>query len=180
LYDVDGEWIELDQHGMPKKIPRLPRWATPKGWLAGLRPKPRRNRRALVRANGHGGNGEFASHRVNGNGNGSSQTLVAEIEAMEKKIGHRLYRGLLKRVARAWNPQQIRESAVLAQVLAQMQGAERGVMRLEAARARLAPEIVQKVIASLSMPPAKLEDLQSLHSLVVALEREVESVQTQA
>jgi hypothetical protein len=69
---------------------------------------------------------------------------------------------------------------VLEQVLAQMQGAERGVARLEAARARLAPEVVQKVIASLSMPPAKLEDLQSLHSLVVALEKEVESVQTQA
>jgi len=33
---------------------------------------------------------------------------------------------------------------------------------------------------SLSMPPGKLEDLQNLHSLVVVLEREVESVQTQA
>jgi hypothetical protein len=32
----------------------------------------------------------------------------------------------------------------------------------------------------LSMPPGKLEDLQNLHSLVVVLEREVESVQTQA
>src|SRR5579864_9771639 len=82
LYDMDGEWIELDQHGVPKKIPKHPRWATPKGWLAGLRPKPRRNRRALVRANGHGGNRELRSHRINGNGNGSSQTLVAEIEAM--------------------------------------------------------------------------------------------------
>ena len=179
LYDMDGEWIELDQNGVPKKIPRPPRWATPKGWLAGRRPKPRRNRRALVRANGHGSNGEFRSHGVNGNGNGSSQILIAEIEAMEKRIGHRLYRGLLKRVARAWSPQQIRESAVLEQVLAQMQGAERGVMRLEAARARLAPGIVEKIVVSLNTPPAKLEDLQSLHSLVVALEKEVEVSQTQ-
>jgi hypothetical protein len=180
LYDVDGEWIELDQHGVPKKIPRLSRWATPKGWIAGLRPKPRRNRRALVRANGHSRNAEFRIHEVNGNGNGRSQTLVAEIEAMEKKIGHRLYRGLLKRVARAWSPQQIREGTVLEQVLAQMQGAERGVMRLEAARARLAPGVVEKIIVSLNTPPAKLEDLQNLHRLVVALEREVESLQTQA
>ena len=99
---------------------------------------------------------------------------------MGKKMGHRVYRGLLKRVARAWSPQQIRESAVLEQVLAQMQGAERGVMRLEAARARLAPEVVEKIIVSLNTPPSKPEDLQSLHSLVVALEREVESIQTQA
>jgi hypothetical protein len=168
--------IDLDQHGVPRKIPKLPRWATPKGWLAGLRPKPRRNRHALVRANGHCGNGELASHEVNGNG----QSLVAEIEAIEKKIGNRLYRGLLKRVARVWSPQQIREAAVLQQVLAQMQGAERGVARLEAARARLAPEVVQKIIASLNAPPAKLEDLQTLHSLVVALEKEVEEAQTQA
>jgi hypothetical protein len=90
---------------------------------------------------------------------------------MEKRIGKRLYRGLLKHVARAWSPQQIREGAVLEQVLAQMQGAERGVMRLEAAKARLAPEVVEKIVVSSNMPPAKLEDLQSLHRLVVALER---------
>jgi hypothetical protein len=98
---------------------------------------------------------------------------------MEKKIGNRLYRGLLKRVARVWSPQQIRETAVLQQVLAQMQGAEGGVARLEAARARFAPEVVQKIIVSLNAPPAKVEDLQTLHSLVVALEKEVEVAQTQ-
>src|SRR5579872_548236 len=69
LYDVDGVWIEMDQHGVPKKIPRLPRWATPKGWLTGLRPKPRRNPRALARANGHSRNAEFRGHEVHGNGN---------------------------------------------------------------------------------------------------------------
>jgi len=169
LYDTDGEWIELDQHSVPKKIPKLPRWATPKRWIARLLPKPRRNRHALVRANGHGGNGDLASPGINGNG----QVLVSEIEAMEKKIDKRLYRGLLKRVAKAWSPQQIREMAVLKQVLAQMQGAERGVARLEAARARLAPEVVQRIIASLNTPPAKVEDLQTLHNLVVALEKEV-------
>ncbi len=177
LYDVDGEWIVMDRNGVPKKMPRLPRWATPKGWLAGLRPKPRRNRRALVHANGHSRNAEFRSQCANSDGR--SQALVAEIEAMKKKIGHRLYRGLLKRVARAWSPQQIREETVLEQVLAQMQAAERGLMRLEAARARLAPGVVEKLFVSLNTPPARLEDLQSLHSLVVALEKEVELVQTQ-
>lgn len=178
LYDMDGEWIELGQNGVPKKIPKLPRWATPKGWLAGIRPKPRRNRRALVRANGQSRHHEFPSQESNGNGNSLRQTVVVEIEAMEKKIGHRLYRGLLKRVARAWSPQQIRESAVLEQVLAQMQGAERGMMRLEAARARLAPQVVQTIVGSLNLPPDKLEDLQSLHRLVVAFEKEVEDAQT--
>jgi hypothetical protein len=180
LYDMVGEWIELDQRRIPKKIPTLPRWATPRGWLAGLRPKPRRNRRVLVRANGHGGNCHFESHEVNGNSKSNIQSLVSKIDAMEKKIGYRLYRGLLKRVARVWSPQQIGDRAVLEQVLAQMQGAQRGVARLEAAQARLAPEVVQKIIVLLNAPPTKVEDLQTLHSLVVALEKEVEAVQTQA
>lgn len=181
LYDIDGEWIELDEHGLPKKTPRLPRWATPSGWFAGLRPKPRRKRHTVPHRNGQHGNG---SH---GNGDsaiegasGNYRNLVAQIEAIEQKIGKRLYRGLLKRVARVWRPQQIQDAAVLGQVLAQMQGAERGIARLEAAQARLGPEIVQRVVVSLNTPPAKLEDLHTLHTLVTALEKEVELAQGQA
>jgi len=170
LYDIDGEWVDLDQNGLPTRIPRLPRWANPNGWIAGLRPKPRRNRHALVHANGHAGNGKCASHGVNGNG----QNLVAEIKAMETKIGKRLYRGLLKRVARVWSPEQIREITMLEQVLAQMRGAVRGLGRLEIAQAKLPPEVIQRIIVSLNAPPAKIEDLQTLHTLVVALEREVD------
>jgi len=103
------------------------------------------------------------------------QSRVVAIEATENKIGKRLYRGLLKNVARAWSPRQIQETAALEKVLAQMQGAERGIARLEAAKARLAPEVVQRVICSLNAPPAKLEDLQTLHTLVVALEKEVDA-----
>jgi hypothetical protein len=107
--------------------------------------------------------------------NGNGQSVVAEIKAMEGRIGKRLYRGLLKRVARVWSPEQIRETAVLAQVLAQMQGAVRGLARLEVAQAKLAPEIIQRIIVSLNTPPAKLEDLHALHTLVVALEKEVDA-----
>ena len=179
LYDIDGGWVDLDQDGTPTRVPKLPRWATPNGWFAGLRPKPKRNRRALVRAHGHSGNGATGVQAHTGNGRGRGQDLVVAIEAMEEKIGKRLYRGLLKRVARVWGPRQIQETAVLEQVLAQMRGAERGLARLEAAQTRLAPEIVQRIVASLNAPPAKVEDLQTLHGLVVALEKEVEA-QTQA
>lgn len=171
LYDIDGEWVELDKKHMPSKIPRLPRWATPSGWLAGLRPKLKRNRHAMVRANAHASN---ASH-LNPEIPGRRQSLIAAIEAAEHKIGKRLYRALLKNIARVWSPQQIADMAVLEKVLGQMEGAERGIVRLEAAQARLAPETTQRVISSLNTLPAKLEDLQTLHKLVVALEKELES-----
>jgi hypothetical protein len=60
-------------------------------------------------------------------------------------------------------------------VFAQMQGAERGMARLEAAQARLTPETIRRIISSLNAPPAKLDDLQTLHALVVALERAAEN-----
>ena len=104
--------------------------------------------------------------------------MILVIEATESKIGRHFYRGLLKNIARAWSPQQIQETALLEKVLAQMQGAERGMGRLEAAQAKLLPETVQRIISSLNAPPAKLEDLQTLHALVVALEKEVDA-QTQ-
>lgn len=171
LYDIDGEWVELDDKHKPSKIPRLPRWATPNGWLAGLRPKLKRNRHAMVRANGHTGNGNHTSPETNGR----RQSLLAAIEAAEHKIGKRLYRGLLKNVARVWSPQEIEDTVVLEKVLEQMEGAERGIARLEAAQARLAPETTQRIISSLDALPAKVEDLQTLHKVVVALEKEVES-----
>lgn len=174
LYDIDGQWVELDQRGLPATIPKLPRWATPNGWLAGLRPKLKRNRHALARANGHPNHDDAPGPGANG----QRQNLIVAIEATEAKIGKRLYRGLLKNVARVWSPQQIQETVTLEKVLAQMQGAERGVARLEAAQARLAPETVQRVICSLNAPPTKLEDLQTLHSLVVALEKEVDAQST--
>jgi hypothetical protein len=130
LYDIDGEWVELDQHGLPSKIPKMPRWATPNGWLAGLRPKPKRNRHALVRANGHATNAGHMGPETNGH----RQSIIVAIEATENKIGKRLCRGLLKNVARVWTPQQIQETAALEKVLAQMQGAERGVARSHAER----------------------------------------------
>jgi hypothetical protein len=105
---------------------------------------------------------------------GQRQSLIVAIEAKETKIGKRLYRGLLKNVARVWSPQEIHEIVMLEKVLAQMRGAERGMARLEAAQAKLTPETVQRIVSSLNAPPAKLENLHTLHSLVVALEKEVD------
>src|SRR5205809_5977568 len=38
LYYFVGQWVDLDERKRPKSVPQLPKWATPAGWLAGLRP----------------------------------------------------------------------------------------------------------------------------------------------
>ena len=50
-----------------------------------------------------------------------TNALVGQIEAMAESLGRRLYRGILKTVARAWNPSEIREMDVLRKVLDHMQ-----------------------------------------------------------
>ncbi|HKR85195.1 MAG TPA: Rad52/Rad22 family DNA repair protein, partial [Terriglobales bacterium] len=39
LYYFRGIWVDLDAHKRPKKLPKLPLWATPEAWRKGMRPE---------------------------------------------------------------------------------------------------------------------------------------------
>jgi len=174
LYDVPGEWVDLDEHKRPKKKPKLPAWATPEGWARGLRPNGREKQQSGDSyGNGHASNGQAASPGNNGN----HPNLSEEIERMEKKIGKRMYRGLLKRVARVWSPRKIRDAAIGADVLAQMQSAARGFERLHAACTRFKPEALHTFYRTLDAPsPTEIEDLKTLKRVVLALEKEADTI----
>jgi hypothetical protein len=91
---------------------------------------------------------------------------------MEREIGTGLYRGLLKSVARAWNPGDIREISLQQRVLQHMEGALRGLKRLRAARAKLSDQVVTSIFQSLDLGSViEIRDLDTLHTLVLALER---------
>jgi hypothetical protein len=90
---------------------------------------------------------------------------------MEQALGKRMYRGLLKAVARAWNPKDIREPAVQHKVLAHMQAADRGLRRLDAALDRVGPEPLTKILRSMKLQSlTQVDNLQTLHQIVLALE----------
>jgi len=170
LYYFTGTWVDLDDRKRPKTIPKLADWATPEGWRRGLRPyaesasKPSEQTTA-----GNNGNGD--GHH---SGNGASDqgaSLVREIEQMEQALGKRMYRGLLKTLARAWNPKDIREPAVQQRVLVHMQAAERGFRRLDAALDRVGPVPLTQVLRSLKLQSlSQVDNLQTLHQIVLALE----------
>src|SRR2546429_9617297 len=95
---------------------------------------------------------------------------------MAEPLGRRLYRGILKTVARAWNPSEIREADVLSRVLTQMQSAERGLRRLEAALDKSGPEILVPILRSLDLNSIdQLDSLDILKRVIVEVERVVES-----
>ncbi|MGA9308525.1 MAG: hypothetical protein WBW31_24225, partial [Candidatus Sulfotelmatobacter sp.] len=66
-------------------------------------------------------------------------------------LGKRMFRGLLKSVARVWNPKDIRESAVQHNVLTHMRAAERGLRRLDAALDRVGPEPLTRILRSMNL-----------------------------
>jgi hypothetical protein len=174
LYYFSGTWVDLDDRKRPKTIPKLPDWATPEGWLRGLRPNARLGSMPAERPTAPtGGNG---SGRCDANGTSDAgRSVVLEIEQMEQRVGKRMYRALLKTVARVWNPKDIREPAIQQKVLAHMQAAERGFLRLDATLERVKPEALTQILRSLKLQSIdRVDNLKTLREIVLALEAAVQ------
>ena len=165
LYYFTGTWVDLDDRKRPKTVPQLAGWATPAGWLEGLRPSCAREQKPFDRATA--GNGS----NVQGNGGAHRNGIIQEIEQMEQMVGKRMYRGLLKRVARVWNPKDIQGLETQQKVLAHMQAAERGLRRAQAARERAGLAAFAGVLGSLRLSSlGQVDNLKTLQEIVVALE----------
>jgi len=167
LYYFTGTWVDLDGRKRPKFVPQLAGWATPAGWLEGLRPRcagdPKPSERAAA---GNGGNGQH-----NGDASAQRDSILREIEQMEQVVGKRMYRGLLKTAARVWNPKDIQDLAIQEKVLAHMQAAERGLRRAEAAREKAGLAAFAGILGSLRLGSLdQVDNLKTLQEIVVALE----------
>jgi hypothetical protein len=162
LYYFTGTWVDLDERKRPKNIPRLFGWATPQGWRQGLRPK---QEAASTLSNPGGNRNGIGESEPDGRKANAEElaAIVGQIEAMAEVLGRRLYRGVLKNVARVWNPTEIHEADVLRKVLEHMHAGERGLRRLEAALNRVGPEAVVPTLRSLRL--ISLEQVDSLESL---------------
>lgn len=161
LYHFTGVWVDLDERKRPKDVPRIFGWATPQGWREGLRP----DQEVDTSSNP----GEALQERKASAED--TRALVSQIEAMAERLGRRMYRGLLKRIAKAWNPRDIQDTGLQQQVLAHMQAAERGFHRLDAALGNVGPEALTRILRSLNLQSIDLVDnLQTLREIVLALE----------
>ncbi len=171
LYYFSGVWVDLDERKRPKSIPRLFGWATPQGWRQGLRPGQEADITLSNPAGGENGVGASATDGRRANPE-ELNALVVQIEAMAEPLGRRLYRGLLKTVARVWNPTEIREADVLRKALEQMQSAERGLLRLKAALNKIKPETLVPILRSLRLNSLEqVDSLETLKRVVLEVER---------
>ena len=167
LYYFSGTWVNLDDRKRPKTVPQLAGWATPAGWQQGLRPNCAHEQKPSERAvAGNGGNGQH-----NGGATTDRNGILQEIEQMEHVVGKRMYRGLLRNVARVWHPKDIQDPETQRKVLAHMQAAERGLRRAEAARKRAGLAAFTGVLESLRLGSlGQVDNLKTLQEIVVALE----------
>jgi len=170
LYYFTGTWVDLDERKRPKSVPQLAGWATPAGWREGLRPRRVEEVKSNQAADANGSSG-----RQNGNGNVANDDILRQIEGMEKTVGKRMYRGILKSVARVWNPKEIRDKAIQEKALAHMQAADRGLRRAEAARDKAGLATFARVLGTLRLSSLdQVDNLKTLQGIITALERELE------
>lgn len=168
LYYFTGTWVDLDDRKRPKSVPQLAGWATPAGWQQGLRPscgaEERRSKETPA--------GEVADSPQNGNGAAGDGEVVHEIERMQSVIGKRMYRGLLKSVARVWNPKEIPDRTIQRKVLEHMHGAERGLLRAQTAREKAGLAAYAEILGSMKLSSVEqINDLKTLQEVVMALEQ---------
>jgi hypothetical protein len=167
LYYFTGTWVDLDERKRPKSVPQLVGWATPTGWREGLRPRCVSEVKRSVQSAGE----DTANGRHSGQAAGVDGEVLREIEGMEKILSKRMYRGILKSVARVWNPKEIQDKAIQEKVFAHMQAAERGLRRAEAAREKAGQATFAKVLGSLRLSSLdQVDNLKTLHEIVTALE----------
>jgi hypothetical protein len=157
LYYFTGTWVDLDDRKRPKSVPQLAGWATPTGWLQGFRP-----------------NGSAGSHSTTNAANAHSSqagSVVAEIETMAEPLGRGLYRGILRDLARVWNPLEIEDISVQRRVLEHMRCADRGLMRLKAALEKTGPRALTPILRALGLASLdRVDNLETLKRIVLDLE----------
>jgi hypothetical protein len=167
LYYFVGTWVDLDDRKRPRTFPQLAGWATPAGWLQGLRPGCVQSRQTAeltaLESGAHHKNDQFPTD--------TGSDVLCEIERMQTVIGKRMYRGLLKSIARVWNPGEIQDRVVQQKVLAHMQASERGLSRAKAARNKAGQSTLAAILGSLKLSSLdEVDNLKTLQEIVTALE----------
>lgn len=95
---------------------------------------------------------------------------------MAEQLGRGLYRGLLRDLARVWNPQEIQEISLLQKVLEHMRSAERGLRRVEAALDKTGPEALVSILKTIGLSSLeRVDNLETLKRVVLELEQAAES-----
>jgi hypothetical protein len=176
LYDLEGQWVDLDEKKRPFETPKLPEWARPQGRQSG------------------GQKSENGNHRVNGqpqsansgtatNGKGGLYRgeVLEQVKELCDKVGFSLSNSVLQAVAKVEDPEKISDMVKLTAVFDKLHDTERGVDRLRAAVAKVGNRRYAALCQELNLASDAIDDIPDrmvLRRLVEILEGETNRAQT--
>jgi hypothetical protein len=164
LYDLDGNWVDLDERKQPLSRPRLPDCALPKR-------KPA--------ANGH----QNGHNHINGNGHLKPQAFTAEaladlrtkVKSLCEQVGFGLARSVTRSITSMENPDEIQDAGMLSAVSMKLEDTLRGVERLRTATRVVGQTTFSQVCREMNLAGDCLDDIpdrRTLRQVIEALERE--------
>jgi hypothetical protein len=163
LYDLGGNWVDLDDRRQPLSKPRLPDWALPKR-KSGVTAS--QNGNAHAGANGH-------MHDTGGV-QVDWPTLTARVKSLCEQVGLGLARSVTKAVAATEDPEQISNAAVLSALSAKLEDTLRGVERLRTATEVIGQASFSRLCQQMNLAGDGLDDIPDrsvLRRLIEALEK---------
>ncbi len=168
LYDLEGQWVDLDEKKRPLETPKLPDWALPK----------RQQRVGGYSANGkHQANGQQQTGTNGaarkGRGGLYRDELLGQVRALCGTVGFSLSKGVLRAVAKVEDPGKLRDMAKLTAAFEKLQDMARGVERLRAAVTKAGDQRYSAVCRELNLASESIDDIPDrtvLRRLVETLE----------
>jgi len=170
LYDLEGQWVDLDEKKRPLETPRLPDWARPKVQQPVGQP--------------HASTREFANGQQKQNGNGMAKNrrgglyrdeLLGQVKTLCGTVGFSLSRTVLRTVGNVEEASKIRDMAKLTMVFKKLQDLARGVERLRAAVAKAGDQRYSTLCREMNLAGDSIDDIPdraTLRQLLQILEPE--------
>lgn len=161
LYDLSGNWVDLDERRQLLSRPRLPDWALPK-----------RKPAVAGSQNGNAGTNGHVPH--NGVAPGDLSTLQDRVKLLCNQVGVGLARSVTKVVAATEDRERISDVAMLSALAAKLEDTLRGVERLRKATGVVGQASFSILCQQMNLAGDSLDDIPSrstLRQLVEALER---------
>src|ERR1017187_7772078 len=151
LYDLDGNWVDLDERKQPLSRPRLPDWALPKRKTSGTTCMQHKNAAPVDLA-----------------------ALKARVLSLCEQVGLGLARSVTKAIAATENPAQILDAAVLSALSARLEDTLRGVERLRRSTGVVGQASLSRLCQQMNLAGDCLDDIPdrgALRQLIEALEK---------
>jgi hypothetical protein len=170
LYEVEGQWVDLDQKKHPFETPQLPEWARPE-----TRKTAKQNSRSSRQVVSGPQSRNPKSTAKKGRGGLYRDELVEQVKALCGTVGSGLSKTVLQSVANINDPDKIRDMAKLTMAFEKLQDTARGVDRLRIAVAKAGEQRYSALCRELNLASELIDDIPDraiLRNLIRTLEGE--------